>query len=58
MNSPFLIGNLWDVTDKDIDKMTKKIIESIIQNKSINNICDIINEARRYINSLIRLYIN
>ena len=28
--SPFVMGNLWSVTDKDIDKITKKILDEII----------------------------
>lgn len=27
--SPALVGNLWDVTDKDIDRYTKALLESI-----------------------------
>ena len=29
--SPFLMGNLWSVTDKDIDLTTKKILEEIVK---------------------------
>ena len=28
--SPFLMGNLWSVTDKDIDKITRKVLNEII----------------------------
>ena len=28
-SSPALVGNLWDVTDKDIDRYTKALLESI-----------------------------
>ena len=27
--SPALVGNLWDVTDKDIDRYTKALLDSI-----------------------------
>ena len=26
--SPFVLGNLWDVTDRDIDRFTKALLES------------------------------
>ena len=26
--SPFALGNLWDVTDRDIDRFTKALLES------------------------------
>jgi len=28
--SPFVMGNLWSVTDKDIDKMTKRVLKEVI----------------------------
>lgn len=26
--SPFVLGNLWDVTDRDIDRFTKALLEA------------------------------
>lgn len=26
--SPFILGNLWDVTDRDMDRFTKALLES------------------------------
>lgn len=44
--SPFLVGNLWDVTDKDIDKVTKVLLEKILSGDNIGNVLDLIFEAK------------
>ncbi|GBM31682.1 Separin [Araneus ventricosus] len=48
---PFVIGNLWDVTDKDIDRFTDKLLELFVPNycqnqNSTTNIADAVRQAR------------
>ncbi|CAL1276043.1 unnamed protein product [Larinioides sclopetarius] len=48
---PFVIGNLWDVTDKDIDRFTDKLLELFVPNycqnqNSITDIADAVRQAR------------
>ncbi|KAF8764158.1 Separin like protein [Argiope bruennichi] len=48
---PFVIGNLWDVTDKDIDRFTNKLLELFVPNycqnqNSITEIADAVRQAR------------
>jgi len=45
--SPFLVGNLWDVTDKDMDAMTEHILESATTSNSVTDLLDLIQQARR-----------
>lgn len=48
--APFLIGNLWDVTDKDIDKLSMKCMEnyfdSIQKNKKPCNLSESLSLSR------------
>lgn len=46
--SPSVVGNLWDVTDKSIDQLTKKMLEEwgiLAENKHIS-IAEAISAAR------------
>jgi len=45
-NCPFLVGNLWDVTDKDMDAMTEHILEAATTPNSVTDILDLIQQAR------------
>ena len=48
--SPCVVGNLWDVTDIDIDRLTDDLLRSWLntpdQNQTTNNICVHLNKAR------------
>ena len=44
--SPFVIANLWDVTDKDIDRLTEHIISKWLCNEESQSICEILAKAR------------
>jgi len=47
---PCVVGNLWDVTDRDIDRLTEEFLQSWLntpdQNQATNNICVHLNKAR------------
>ena len=44
--SPFVIANLWDVTDKDIDRLTEYMLEKWLVNNQNQSICEVLTEAR------------
>jgi len=48
---PCVDGNLWDISDKDIDLLTIEFLsswlESKLENTSTNNVCVHLNKARR-----------
>ncbi|KAG2386162.1 hypothetical protein C9374_002608 [Naegleria lovaniensis] len=45
--SPFVIANLWDVTDKDIDRLTEFMLEKWLCNNTQNqSVCEVLSKAR------------
>ena len=44
--SPCVIANLWDVTDKDIDRFTDKLLNLWLAAKSGDAICGSLAESR------------
>lgn len=45
--SPFVIANLWDVTDKDIDRLTEFMLEKWLCNNAQNqSVCEVLSKAR------------
>jgi len=44
--SPFLVGNLWDVTDKDMDTMTEFILEAATTPNSVSDFLELLQQAR------------
>lgn len=36
ISSPCIVGNLWDVTDRDIDRLTEEFLESWIKEDELN----------------------
>ena len=54
MFSPCIVGNLWDVTDRDIDRLTEEFLDSWTNDheqnqaeKSYSSICLHLNKARK-----------
>ncbi|CAL9704114.1 unnamed protein product [Knipowitschia caucasica] len=44
---PFVLGNLWDVTDRDIDRFTKALLESWLSSGSGAPLLDFMGPARQ-----------
>lgn len=48
--SPCVVGNLWDVTDKDIDRFTDKLFELFVPNykekQDTTDVATAVSEAR------------
>ncbi|KAL9646724.1 hypothetical protein ABK040_001146 [Willaertia magna] len=44
--SPFVVANLWDVTDKDIDRLTEHLFNNWLDRKSNRSISEVLTEAR------------
>uniref|UniRef100_A0A3B3ZER2 separase n=1 Tax=Periophthalmus magnuspinnatus TaxID=409849 RepID=A0A3B3ZER2_9GOBI len=44
---PFVLGNLWDVTDRDIDRFTKALLESWLSSEPGTPILDFMGPARQ-----------
>ncbi|KAK3105140.1 hypothetical protein FSP39_018060 [Pinctada imbricata] len=44
--SPCVVSNLWDVTDKDIDRFLRDLLETWLENDSSTDLLDIIPKAR------------
>ncbi|KAM9860344.1 separin [Aulostomus maculatus] len=44
---PFVLGNLWDVTDRDIDRFTKALLESWLSNGSGAPLLDYMGPSRQ-----------
>ncbi|MEQ2168075.1 hypothetical protein GOODEAATRI_010746 [Goodea atripinnis] len=45
--SPFILGNLWDVTDRDIDRFTKVLLESWLAAGSGASLMEFIDSSRQ-----------
>lgn len=48
--SPFILGNLWDVTDRDIDRFTKALLESWLSAGSGASILEFMSSSRQATN--------
>ena len=45
--APFVVGNLWDVTDKDLDKLSMHCMEKLLdQEKGKENIVNALSKSR------------
>ncbi|XP_061641411.1 separin [Phyllopteryx taeniolatus] len=44
---PFVLGNLWDVTDRDIDRFTKALLESWLSSESGSALLDYMGPSRQ-----------
>ncbi|KAK7879134.1 hypothetical protein WMY93_034082, partial [Mugilogobius chulae] len=44
---PFVLGNLWDVTDRDIDRFTTALLESWLSSGSGSPLLDFMGPARQ-----------
>src|SRR5699024_8706530 len=45
--SPAVVGNLWDVTDKDLDRYTMKVLDTWIDEEPENPLSLIVSSARQ-----------
>lgn len=45
--SPLFLGNLWDVTDRDIDRFTKVLLESWLSAGSGASLLDYMGQSRQ-----------
>jgi separase len=47
VSSPCVVGNLWDVTDRDIDRLTETFLQSWLNKSEKNqNICEHLIKSR------------
>lgn len=44
--APWVLGNLWDVTDKDIDRLSLQVMEKILSLQGVMGICDALSQSR------------
>lgn len=47
-NSPLLMGSLWDITDKDTDVMTEKLLKVLKSSKTVVDLNQALMVARKY----------
>jgi len=45
--SPAIVGNLWDVTDRDIDRFTKSLLQAWLQHGQKLSLPQFIRNARQ-----------
>ena len=48
LNSPLLLGSLWDITDKDTDIMTEKLLKILKNTRNSIEIVEALTMARKF----------